>query len=1096
MFSGKQKQELNKPSGTDNQLGEYLPSTGKQSKFSSRLKSTVKKLTKSRPPNHDFVRSKSSSHGLPHRAFTTMRPEPAPSTNSISQALESNASDPDDIVHRREVTNIAHTLHKPEYSDNNEGASPRVSANCQVQVTTAHTVVEDKQSSWSDTGKALQKLRNWKRISQDDDLCEAVASEGCQSYLPKHLEYQQRPSCTPSELVETSFETSHVMEKIFKELQGISRIELEIVELRDQVQALKRSVREISQNVEVVQSEIEHLRNGFPQVTTDGDLQKFCEGQEELQQSCVRLFNVPEQHPENIMNTICSILSENIGLNDIMVERAVRLGDSKTPGPSKPRPILVRFALRSDKVAVMSKQQELNKIGIEIDGDSLWHLKAVLPKIFPSPKAGHFCKLYKTPSFASSGDEGACAAGTEQGPSHSGATCLASLSTLHSNSNYTFESAKTVIVDCQPNLNHSCGSYSEQYAFDQSPTYEEVVNSILKFSHKETSKLKLSSDSGTSIDENEFWPRSSAISAELKQDGDSSIAEEEFGLGDDEDAFVSSETSMVFQGDDDCEVYTCMRSLVPTMQNNHEKENVINATAQLFHSVCRDNDVSKVNNNQEHTCNKEQQRLSSVVSCEDATNETDYLQERSRTEARQRPPEDRLISPGEQNAAPLSGHSENQGKEDEPDSQETEAHQDADSRFVSSWQSLPGNSAFSEAEADMENSSHYQNWHQKEDYQTATWPLTKQSSDSGVETQQMGTCQDEQVSNSAMYYMTTNKIVEQKLRWSTETTSGQGSYSQTSPTAKEDTSLVGSWKRGLHFIGSRFSLQENPSHTETNDNHPAYHSQSELVGEYNESRSGWHDEPEKESHSFSLRCFSSSTLQHACSALGQVFNRLDSSRARSQSVTQHVDEGIFPLERRQYSEEYSQSQTFISPEEPGNYIEVMEEVLSKLEKQGAIQESVPYLPDSCTESQEIHIHEQHESQEDGLKLAKEEYINEYNANDASDVFEDVQSTPGNEEAVFKMDGGEETESLGPVEENCNTPTKEKPLDSPIDKGSGEFSSRYLNNFKKALEEKKKTKPTFKAAVLKTQKTLLAQKERQQDAGMIFISLFISQCHAY
>jgi len=265
----------------------------------------------------------------------------------------------------------------------------------------------------------------------------------------------------------------------------------------------------------------------------------------------------------------------------------------------------------------------------------------------------------------------------------------------------------------------------------------------------------LSSGSGTSIDENEFWPRSRAISAELKQDGDSSITGEEFGPCENEAASVSSETSMLFQGDDDCEIYACMRSLVPTLQNNHEKENVVNAAAQLLHSVCRDNDVTKVNN-QEHTWNRKQQRLSSlnvdvgakenkrssksalwqelsndrVVSCEDITNETDGLKDRSCPEAMQRSPEDPLISSSDQNAAPLSWHSESQGKEEETDSQVTEADQDADGRFVSSWQSLPGYSAFSEAEGDMENSSHYQNWKQIEDYQTATWPLTKQSSDS------------------------------------------------------------------------------------------------------------------------------------------------------------------------------------------------------------------------------------------------------------------------------------------------------------------------------------------------------------------------------
>ncbi|XP_078456350.1 uncharacterized protein LOC144722091 [Lampetra planeri] len=211
---------------------------------------------------------------------------------------------------------------------------------------------------------SFPQFERWKKLSHEALLVQRDAEGWEEEHSPRSVSLDRAARCynRSTSLVGPD----GLMEQILRELQGISRIELEITELRQHVNALKHSVDEISGSMEAVHSEIEHIRTGFTPVSPVS---------QQADVASLRLTHVAETAGEDTEGLVRSLFAEKLGMRDdqqnFHIQFACRIGQERSCSEAKPRPILVRFGSWQERDIVLKKCHRLKSSGIKAFADGV-----------------------------------------------------------------------------------------------------------------------------------------------------------------------------------------------------------------------------------------------------------------------------------------------------------------------------------------------------------------------------------------------------------------------------------------------------------------------------------------------------------------------------------------------------------------------------------------------------------------------------------------------------------------------------------------------------------------------------------------------------
>nr|XP_032799848.1 protein unc-13 homolog A-like isoform X2 [Petromyzon marinus] len=1183
MFSGedKKRDKHRTPDYNDSRIGKLNSTQTKTPKLSSRLKNTMKKMTKSRASwAGDDVETRRtrdaelSQNPWPSTVKGLGRMSLHEESGHLSTEIESDGSESDGCLEQlpkcrvacetRTSVSFTHKNHEDVKSQTLPGMPdhrklPKHPFKLSSQV---------KYASWSAGCKAFQKFKVWKRTGHDN------TSHNTEGYrhqrLQKSMSQQDRVMTSSQESEDILNKTHNVMEKIFQELQGISRIELEIVELRDQVQALKRSVREISQSVEVVQTEIEQLQSGFVQVKhSNVPTNAYFDHENQSGNGlCLYFINVPEQENENCTNVIYDIFSEKMGMTDatqtVRVESAFRLGEKRNSLSVKPRPIAIKVANIQEKELILKKCYRLKGMSIKIrTANAVQKQPSVLslPRVYTSSKQIYSLQEAQTLSMDSSDDDFTRRSVMSQSSAQSDAVFEKMMSSAKRD-HYNIElhhsdSPHNRHTEMNLNLSKLVSENEELYhPLPEQQNFEHSEVSDCDYLSEDTPilKSKLSSDSGTSIDENEFWPKSHFQIPHIAYMGTS--------MNNDDPSVCEDTKTFVFVKEDIVDSYGIETSQFDVKEewnkndtNEIEWDNVQTITPGHEDPDANDSLSLHWDNQEQCAYNTDEDSIENHSFVSDnipvetektidiypssiddgCANVIAVEQDKNRSSW----PELDKLEPSQ--PADIDWHSNeiysssgdweqvhiysdetecNQGESQQEHDICLEQHQSLDSGRQQAdifeddcYNELtPEQGQLHEQNECIVQETYADSYSIQDMEQLNThdeWPQVNQSCDSEVELQQVEASTDFLYSTSTSDYpiLDNDSITDQELSWEGQ----QEDCSQTSvpsPTsiaeAKEERFFVSSLKRGMHLLGmSRFSLQENSTEVELSSQHKsqlAFHSQSELLDKrHNEEmivlqQRQQADERPETVGSFSFRRFSSSTLQHAKSALGSVF-KLESTNS-SQSYISSIDTSSISQEKlsatitcsrddsdlhfqRTNSEIGACADNILKTGE-SNYVEVMEEVLAKLERREAVQSASP----DATQEPVIG-----NTEFEDCKLSLGEIISKNKLPSPDNKGEQSSSNkeglpcidPPN--AVMVIDSHQDVADIeqhinATGEENKTVATKSE--QTAVDEQNS--TTRYLANFKKALEAKNKPKrPTFKSIVQRTQARLLEEKGLLENA---------------
>ncbi|XP_041426434.1 protein unc-13 homolog B isoform X2 [Xenopus laevis] len=198
---------------------------------------------------------------------------------------------------------------------------------------------------------AISITMSWREISEQTPLfCPNIP-----------LEPGSRGSTSTSDC------SGDVVEYIFKELQGISRIQAEIAELRQHLSLIKGSVEEVSTCVDSVLNEIEGLQVGIksPAIASSAELYKDSQNEETV----LYFYGISEHEGENTLDAIHCFLSDHHCFTGIQskeyIKDAYRLGNGAS-GLVDPRPTVVKLARREQRDFILQNSVHLQSGGVRI----------------------------------------------------------------------------------------------------------------------------------------------------------------------------------------------------------------------------------------------------------------------------------------------------------------------------------------------------------------------------------------------------------------------------------------------------------------------------------------------------------------------------------------------------------------------------------------------------------------------------------------------------------------------------------------------------------------------------------------------------------
>ncbi|XP_010286888.1 PREDICTED: protein unc-13 homolog C-like, partial [Phaethon lepturus] len=227
---------------------------------------------------------------------------------------------------------------------------------------------KDLQGSSSDATTQASSERKG-RVSEGQDLSslnitmswrEVAERQGC---FP-----QEKSTAYKSRRRQSRDRSADVVDYIVKELQGISRIQTEIAELRQHLTLIKGSVDEVSSCVDTVLSEIEGLQGGSTG-KTQGTHARESSREVHKEEPVLYFYGIPEKDGENTVELICSFLSEYHCFNGIQCSKYIKdayRSDTGTGKPLTPRPAVVKLVNCEQRDFILQKSIVLQSSGVRI----------------------------------------------------------------------------------------------------------------------------------------------------------------------------------------------------------------------------------------------------------------------------------------------------------------------------------------------------------------------------------------------------------------------------------------------------------------------------------------------------------------------------------------------------------------------------------------------------------------------------------------------------------------------------------------------------------------------------------------------------------
>ncbi|XP_010150783.1 PREDICTED: protein unc-13 homolog C-like, partial [Eurypyga helias] len=179
---------------------------------------------------------------------------------------------------------------------------------------------------------------------------------------------QEKPTAYKSRRRQSRDRSADVVDYIVKELQGISRIQTEIAELRQHLTLIKGSVDEVSSCVDTVLSEIEGLQSGSAG-KTQGTHAREPSREVHKEEPVLYFYGIPEKDGENTVELICSFLSEYHCFNGIQCSKYIKdayRSDIGTGKPLTPRPAVVKLVNCEQRDFILQKSILLQSSGVRI----------------------------------------------------------------------------------------------------------------------------------------------------------------------------------------------------------------------------------------------------------------------------------------------------------------------------------------------------------------------------------------------------------------------------------------------------------------------------------------------------------------------------------------------------------------------------------------------------------------------------------------------------------------------------------------------------------------------------------------------------------